>query len=153
MSGVGSVKNKIRTRFNIIDWKENMTQKKYLLLTFILLFTNSCEQESAKTPANYVQAIEAQKYIGDVKTICGKVVDSRFASSIVGHPTYLNIDRPYPNPVFTIVIWGNDRNNFDPNPEGYYLYKPICVTGLIQSPEGVAQIEINNPKQIWITQK
>ena len=128
-----------------------MTQKKSLILSLIFLFTYSCGKERTEAPAEYVRAVEAHNYIGDVKTVCGKVVGSRFVSSGSGHPTYLYIDRPYPNPIFTIVIWGNDRINFDPNPEGYYLYKSICVTGLIQSHEGVVQIEINSPKQIWIT--
>ena len=128
-----------------------MTQKKSLMLAFIFLIAYSCGKERAETPAKYVRAVEAHKFIGDVKTVCGKVVESRFVLSGRGHPTYLYIDRPYPDSIFTIVIWGNDRINFDPNPEGYYLYESICVTGLIQSHEGVVQIEINSPKQIWIT--
>ncbi len=128
-----------------------MTQKKSLILTIIFLIAYSCGKESAETPAKYVRTVEAHKYIGDVKTVCGRVVESRFVSSGRGHPIYLYIDRPYPDPIFTIVIWGNDRINFDPNPEGFYIYKSICVTGLIQSHEGVARIEIKYPKQIWIT--
>ena len=127
-----------------------MIQKKSLILAFIFLFTYSCGKERLKAPADYVRPVEAHKYIGDVKTICGKVVETRFASSSRGHPTFLNIDRPYSNPLFTIVIWGNHRINFDSPPEVYYLYESICVTGLIQSPEGVAQIEIKDPNQIWI---
>ena len=127
-----------------------MTHKKYLILVFIFLFTYSCGKEIEEAPANYIQTVEAHNYIGDVKTVCGKVVDSRFASSSRGHPTLLNIDRPYSNPLFTIVIGGNDRINFDSPPEVYYLYKSICVTGLIQSHEGVAQIEIKDPTQIRI---
>ena len=129
-----------------------MTQKKSLILALIFLFAYSCGNERVEIPAKYVRAIEAHKYIGDVKTVCGKVVESRFASSGSGHPTFLNIDRPYSNPIFAIVISGNDRMNFDSPPEIYYLYESICVTGLIQSHEGVAQIEINYPKQILIIQ-
>ncbi len=127
-----------------------MTRIKSLLLALIFLFTYSCGKERVEIPAKYVQAIEAHKYIGDVKTVCGKVVESRFVSSSRGHPTFLNIDRPYSNPLFTIVIWGNDRINFDSPPEVYYLYESICVTVLILSTDGVVQIEIKDPKQIWI---
>ncbi len=127
-----------------------MTKIKSLILALIFLFAYSCGKERVGAPANHVRTVEAHKYIGDVKTVCGKVVESRFASSSRGHPTFLNIDRPYSNPIFTIVIWGNDRINFDSPPEVYYLYESICVTGLIQSPDGVVQIEIKDPKQIWI---
>ena len=129
-----------------------MTQIKSLILALIFLFAYSCGKERVEAPANYVRTVEAHKYIGDVKTVCGKVIESRFASSSRGHPTLLNIDRPYSDPLFTIVIGGNDRINFDSPPEVYYLYESICVTGLIQSQEGVAQIEINYPKQILIIQ-
>ena len=128
-----------------------MTQKKSLILTFIFLFTYSCGKERVEAPAGYVRAVEAHNYIGDVKTVCGKVVGSRFVSSGRGNQTFLSIDRPYSNPLFLIVILGNDRINFDSPPEVYYLYESICVTGKIQSHEGVAQIEIKDPKQILIT--
>ena len=128
-----------------------MTQKKSLILAFIFLFAYSCGKERVEAPAGYVRAIEAHKYIGDVKTVCGKVVESRFVSSGRGHQTFLSIDRPYSYPLFLIVILGNDRINFDSPPEVYYLYESICVTGKIQSHEGVAQIEIKDPKQILIT--
>ena len=127
-----------------------MTQKKLLMLTLIFLLSYSCGKERVETPSNYIQSVEAHNHIGDVKTVCGKVVDSRFASSSLGHQTFLSIDRPYSNPLFLIVILGNDRINFDSPPEVYYLYESICVTGMIQSHEGVAQIEIKDPKQIWI---
>lgn len=128
-----------------------MTLKKSLILALIFLFAYSCGKERVEAPAGYVRAIEAHKYIGDVKTVCGKVVESRFVSSGRGHQTFLSIDRPYSNPLFLIVILGNDRINFDSPPEVYYLYESICVTGKIQSHEGVAQIEIKDPKQILIT--
>ena len=128
-----------------------MTLKKSLILALIFLFAYSCGKERVEAPAGYVRAIEAHKYIGDVKTVCGKVVESRFVSSGRGHQTFLSIDRPYSNPLFLIVILGNDRINFDSPPEVYYLYESICVTGKIRSQEGVAQMEIKYPKQIWIT--
>ena len=128
-----------------------MTQKKSLILAFIFLFAYSCGKERVEAPEGYVRAIEAHNHIGDVKTVCGKVVESRFVSSGRGHQTFLSIDRPYSNPLFLIVILGNDRINFDSPPEVYYLYESICVTGKIRSQEGVAQMEIKYPKQIWIT--
>lgn len=146
------MKNRIRTGFKKIGEEENMTQIKSLILALIFLLPFSCGKERVETPAKYIRAIEAHKYIGDVKTVCGKVIESQFASSSSGHPTFLNIDRPNSDPIFSIVILGNSRMNFDSPPEIYYLYKSICVTGLIQSYEGVPQIEINYPKQILITQ-
>jgi hypothetical protein len=47
-----------------------------------------------------------------------------------------------------VVIWGENRGNFSQPPEVYYLNKTIYVTGLIDSYEGVAQIEVTSPAQI-----
>ena len=125
-----------------------MTIKKCLILALIFLFSYSCGKERVEAPVGYLRAIEAQNHIGEVKTVCGKVVGARFVSSSRGKPTFLNVDRPYPNPIFTVVIWGNDRSNFKSNPENYYLNESVCVSGLIKSYEGVTQMEINNQQFI-----
>ncbi len=79
----------------------------------------------------------------------GKVASTRFASSTRGQPTFLNIDKPYPNQVFTIIIWGNNRARFG-NPEVLYRDKRICVTGRITEYRGTAEIEARVPSQITI---
>jgi hypothetical protein len=53
-----------------------------------------------------ISASEAASYVGQKKTVCGAVVSSKFAKDSNRSPTFLNLDRPYPNQVFTAVIWG-----------------------------------------------
>jgi hypothetical protein len=48
-----------------------------------------------------------------------------------GQPTFLNLDKPYPQQVFTVVIWGRDRMKFG-TPEKQLADKNICATGMIQ---------------------
>jgi hypothetical protein len=55
---------------------------------------------------------EAKEHYGVTATVCGEVVSTRYATSTKGQPTFLNLDKPYPNQVFTIVIWGNNRSKF-----------------------------------------
>jgi len=55
---------------------------------------------------------EAKEHVGEVATVCGTVVSTRYAASTKGSPTFLNLDKAYPNQVFTIVIWGKDRSKF-----------------------------------------
>jgi len=64
-----------------------------------------------------------------------------------GQPTFLNLDKPYPNHVFTALIWGESRSKFG-TPESDYRNKRICVTGAITEHRGVAEIVVNDPKQI-----
>jgi DNA/RNA endonuclease YhcR with UshA esterase domain len=59
----------------------------------------------------------------------------------------LNLDKPYPNQIFTIVIWGNNRSKFG-TPEDNYKGKRICVSGKITAYAGLPEIAVDDPKQI-----
>ena len=43
---------------------------------------------------------DAAKYIGQQKTVCGKVASAHFAAKVKGQPTFINLDKPYLNQVF-----------------------------------------------------
>jgi micrococcal nuclease len=60
------------------------------------------------------------------------------------------LDKPYPNQIFTVLIWGSDRNKFKEAPEDMYNSKMICVTGLIKDYKGKPEIIVNDPEQIKI---
>jgi len=94
---------------------------------------------------------EAFLYIGEYKIVCGPVVDSNYASSSNGQPTFLNLGKRYPDPDrFTVVIWGRNRGNFPANPEQYYFGETICVSGLIEEYNGIPEIEASSSSQIEI---
>jgi DNA/RNA endonuclease YhcR with UshA esterase domain len=96
-----------------------------------------------------IQWNEAEYHIGEYKTVCGPVVDTHYASTSSGQPTFLNLGKAYPNPDrFTVVIWGDDRDSFPGPPEDYYYGKHIAVTGLIQEYEGSAEVFVSGPSQI-----
>jgi DNA/RNA endonuclease YhcR with UshA esterase domain len=92
-------------------------------------------------------AAEAGDHVGEVATVCGTVASARYAASSKGKPTFLNLDKPYPNQAFTIVIWGSDRSKFG-RPELEYHEKRICVTGKIAEYRGKPQVVAEDPKQI-----
>ena len=79
--------------------------------------------------------------------MCGSVASTHFASSSNKQPTFLNLDKPYPNPIFTIVIWCNDRSKFG-NPETKYANKRGCVNGLIEDYRGALEVIADEPGQI-----
>jgi hypothetical protein len=64
--------------------------------------------------------MEAGSHIGEVQTVCGMVASSKFASQSKKQPTFINLDKAYPNQIFTIVIWGSDRGKFSEPPEDLY---------------------------------
>ena len=90
---------------------------------------------------------QAMDHIGEVQTVCGKVVSTRFASNSKGQPTFLNLDKPYPNEIFTILIWGENRSKFE-TPETRYNGNNVCVSGRISVYHGTPEIVATDPGQI-----
>ena len=82
-------------------------------------------------------------------TVCGSVVRTRYAASTKGQPTFLNLDEPYPNQIFTIVVWGSNRSKFSA-PETDYKGKRICIAGKITEYRGVPEIVADDPQQIKV---
>jgi DNA/RNA endonuclease YhcR with UshA esterase domain len=94
-----------------------------------------------------ISATEAKSHIGEKATVCGEVASTHYADRSRGNPTFLNLDKPYPNQVFTIVIWGSDRSKFG-DPEEKYRGKNLCVTGNITMYRGSPEVVAHEPGQL-----
>ena len=92
---------------------------------------------------------EAAFHVGETATVCGVVASKKWATRTKGQPIFLNLDEPYPNQIFTILIWGSDRPAFG-SPENMYARKRMCVTGKIKKYRGKVEIIVKNPKQIIV---
>lgn len=97
-----------------------------------------------------IKPTDAMKHIGKSATVCGLVASAAYAVSNYGTPTYLNLDKPFPNQPFTVIIWGDKRNKFPKPPETTYDGKRICVTGTIAAYNGQPQMTITGPSQITL---
>lgn len=98
--------------------------------------------------APVVDAREAADHVGEAARVCGTVVDASHATRVRGSPTFLNFEEPYPDPVFTVVIWQDVRARFDAPPESAFRGRRICVGGRIEEHEGRPQIVLDRPSQI-----
>lgn len=96
----------------------------------------------------FIKPTEAGAHVGEQRTVCGQVASATFALRSRGEPTFLNLDRPYPDHIFTVVIWEQNRPKFQAPPERLYRGKLICVMGLISTYRGVPQIVVDEPSQI-----
>ena len=94
-----------------------------------------------------ITAAEAGKHVGESATVCGLVVSAHYAATSKAQPTFLNLDKAYPNQPFTAVIFGTDRPKFSA-PETAMLGKHICVTGKIELYRGKSEIIVHEPDQI-----
>jgi DNA/RNA endonuclease YhcR with UshA esterase domain len=101
----------------------------------------------------WIPAAEASRHVGERGTVCGEVASTRYAPSANGEPTFLNLERPYPNQVFTALIWGEDRPRFGRAPEEHFRGRRICVTGKITEYRGTPQIVVRRPDQIEVVEE
>lgn len=127
--------------------------KTLISLLLVALISCSSSQSVMKDyePAQKgsITAEQAKDFVGQEKTVCGTIASTRFAASSRGRPTFLNMDKPYPRHIFTIVIWGTYRERFG-EPEKTLKDKKICVTGKIETYEGKPQIVVTDPSQVKV---
>lgn len=83
-------------------------------------------------------SFEGAGSVGALATVCGVSVSPVY---LEGGPTFLNLDAPYPNHHFTILIWPEDRHRYPQSPEILFADRMTCATGYIGSHNGIAQIE------------
>ena len=93
-----------------------------------------------------IPATEGAKHIGDRMTVCGTITGEHTAASSRGTPTFINLDRPYPNQVFTLLLWGNDRGKVGAVPES----GRICATGVITEYRGSPEIVLRDEHSRYV---
>lgn len=96
--------------------------------------------------ADGLTTAQAAQHIGEKATVCGTVASSHYASDVEGQPTFINLDEPYPDQVFTILIWGDYRGKFATPPERWS--GRLCVTGRIKAYRGKPEVKVYSPSQI-----
>ena len=117
-------------------------------LAVVVLYISACSA-ALVAQTHHLTSAEAKDHIGEQATVCGTVAGTHYAGRTKGSPTFLNLDRPYPNQVFTILIWGTDRSKFGA-PETTYANKKVCVTGVIKDYKGRPEVIAEEPNQIEI---
>jgi hypothetical protein len=95
-------------------------------------------------PPPIMQSSEASEHIGQRATVCGVVVSKNTAEQSNGKPTFVNLDRSFPQQTFTIVIWGKDS----PAVGDFPAAGKVCVTGTIDTYRGNPQIAVHDA-QSW----
>jgi hypothetical protein len=89
---------------------------------------------------------EAAKHIGERATVCGDIASEHTATSSRGSPTFINLDQPYPNQVFTVLVWGSDKANVGNLPRS----GRICATGTITEYRGTPQIVLHTAQDWYV---
>jgi len=108
-----------------------------------------CDVIAQSPQVKRLTAAEAKDHISEQPTVCGRVASTRYAATTRGKPTFLNLDKPYPSQVFTVLIWGENRAKFGA-PEEQYRGKQICVTGTITEYRKAPEIVVSDPQSIEV---
>ena len=116
-------------------------------LSFVVLLSFSVHAQPQQPKK--LRVGEAKDHVGELATVCGRVVSTRYAATTRGKPTFLNLDKPYPNQTFTVLIWGESRDKFG-TPEEKYRDKQVCVTGKITAYRGAPEIVVSDPQNLEI---
>jgi endonuclease G len=103
--------------------------------------------DPTELPKNNFNTKQAELYKGrnDNVTICGTVVGAR--TSRAGN-VLLNLDKQYPNQVFTVFIRKEDLGNFSYNPEEAWKDQIIAVTGKVAAMGSTPAIYVKHEKEI-----
>jgi endonuclease G len=100
-------------------------------------------------PKGHFNTEQAASKAGSTVSIVGKVVSSKFIPK--SQSTFLNLDKEFPNQIFSITIWNSARRNFSFKPETAFDGKYIVVTGKVTlDKNGIPCINVKSEEQIEI---
>ncbi|MEX1189290.1 MAG: DNA/RNA non-specific endonuclease [Bacteroidia bacterium] len=98
-------------------------------------------------PRNHFNTVQAKIYSGRNEKIkvCGTVVSTKLSAK--GN-VFLNLDKSFPNQIFTVSIFKDRMVNFSYLPSEYLKGKTICVEGKVSDFNGTPTMSIENEKAI-----
>jgi endonuclease G len=129
------VENKVESSFDIKPWLPNSEKNDVVALPLNRL------------PKNAINTYKIEVFVNDKKkhTVCGTVVSTKKHNK--GH-VFINLDKKFPNQIFSITIFGTSIKNFHYQPETYLKDKKVCVTGFISEYNGVPSMVLENERQV-----
>ena len=103
--------------------------------------------EKKRLPKNAYSTYMIHVFAEDGKrhTVCGKVVSATKHEK--GH-VFINLDKKFPNQIFSVSIFDSNIKNFDYEPELYLINKEVCFTGEIGDYQGTPNMVLDNGKQV-----
>ncbi len=96
-----------------------------------------------------INTIQAYDYVGKNKNVevCGTVSGTH--KSKKGN-VFINLDKQFPNAVFTLTIWSREAENFSYPPEVDLKSKRVCAYGKVTRGSKNLEMNIQSEKQIIV---
>lgn len=129
--------NHIETTLNIDEWMPETSKN------------DKTPIKERDLPKNAWNTVEAGLFVdkNEKITVCGTVVSTHKSNK--GN-VFLNLDKSFPNHIFSVTIWNRDLVNFSYEPQIFLMNKKICVTGAISAYQGVPGTYVNNESRLKI---
>ncbi len=97
-------------------------------------------------PPSHFNTVQAKNMIGKKAIVCGTVVSTKISRS--GN-LWLNIDKKFPNQIFSVYCKKDDLINLPYEPESYFIDRKVCAKGRINQLNDVPTIRIKDDDEIW----
>jgi len=103
-------------------------------------------------PKGVYNTVQAKRHMGSSKkiTVAGTVVGAKETKN--GH-LFINLDKNYPNQIFTVAIWKKNLVNFSYDPLVEWKDKQIVVKGKIADFDGIPTLILEKENAIEVHQK
>ena len=91
--------------------------------------------------------VQASRFVnsGKKKVVCGTIVSTHLSKN--GH-TFINMDKAFPNQIFSLTIWKSNAHNFSYVPYIELKGRKVCINGKITEQQGVATMNIENERSV-----
>ncbi|MDA9563598.1 DNA/RNA non-specific endonuclease [Flavobacteriales bacterium] len=99
-------------------------------------------------PKGKINTLQAQYNTGSKACVCGTVVATKYSEK--SGATFLNLDKKFPNQIFSVTIWKDARANFSYLPENELKGKKVCISGKLENKKGTPTMNITNEKAIVV---
>jgi hypothetical protein len=82
---------------------------------------------SPPAPSTILTSADAAQHVGELRTVCGEIVNIHTAAGSHGNPTFIDLDQAWPHQIFDFVIWGDDKDTVGRFPKS----GRVCASGKI----------------------
>ncbi|MBU6343460.1 MAG: DNA/RNA non-specific endonuclease [Bacteroidetes bacterium] len=132
------------------DSLENALESQLILDDWFPKGSNAADVQPLRAPElprNHFNTTQAKLYINkkDQVDVCGTVVSARRSKN--GN-ILMNLDKQFPNQVFTVFIKKENIPNFSYDPEQAFKNKSVCVHGRVIDLDGVPAMFIENENAV-----
>lgn len=107
--------------------------------------------KAEELPRNTFNTVQASHYAGknEQVKVCGTVVSTK--KSAKGN-IFLNLDKQFPNQIFSVSIFSDYTSNFSYEPEEFLKGREVCVTGKVTLFNGTPTMNIQHEKAVQVNE-